>query len=138
MQVFGSGAVLRPGEPILEIVPLNDELVIEVMIQPHDIEAIRVGGPVNVRLTAYKQKVVPVIEGTLTYVAADRQIDERTGLPFYPGRVTLDSAVLDQIDRVQLYPGMPTEVMILTGQRSALDYFLSPITDFLSHALREE
>ena len=138
LQVFGPGAVIRPGEPILEIVPLDDQLVIEAMIDPHDINSVRVGGPVQVRLTAYKQKLVPVIEGTLTYVAADRQIDQRTGAPFYPGRVTLASDALAGIDRVHLYPGMPTEVMILTGKRRALDYFLSPITDGLAHAFREE
>ena len=138
LQVFGRGAVLGPGDPILEIVPLDDELVIEAMINPHDIDSVAVGGPVQVRLTAYKQKSVPVIEGTLTYVAADRQIDPRTGAAFYPGRVTLGSEVLAGIDRVHLYPGMPTEVMILTGRRRALDYFLSPITDGLAHAFREE
>ncbi len=81
--------MLRPGDPILEIVPQDDQLVIEAMIDPHDIESIAVGGPVQVRLTAYKQKSAPVIEGTLTYVAADRQVDPRTGAAFYPGRVTL-------------------------------------------------
>lgn len=138
LQVFGAGAVIRPGEPILEIVPLDDDLVIEAMIQPHDIDSVYVGGPVNVRLTAFKQKSVPVIDGTLTYVAADRQVDERTGAPFYPGRVTLSSTALDEIDRVDLYPGMPAEVIIITGRRRALDYFLSPITDGLAHAFREE
>jgi HlyD family secretion protein len=138
LQVFGPGAVLHPGDPILDIVPLEDELVIETMIEPHDIDSVHVGAAVNVRLTAYKQKSVPVIEGTLTYVAADRQIDPRTGAPFYPGRVTLSSEALDRLSRVDLYPGMPTEVMILTGKRRALDYFLSPITDGLSHAFREE
>jgi HlyD family secretion protein len=138
LQVFGPGAVIRPGDPILDLVPLDDELVIETMIEPHDIDSVHVGAPVNVRLTAYKQKQVPVIEGTLTYVAADRQIDPRSGAPFYPGRVTLSSAALDLVSRVDLYPGMPTEVMILTGKRRALDYFLSPITDGLSHAFREE
>ena len=138
LQVFGPGAVLRPGDPLLDLVPLDDELVIETMIEPHDIDSIRVGATVNVRLTAYKQKSVPVIEGTLTYVAADRQIDPRTGAAFYPGRVTLSSGELDRVRRVDLYPGMPTEVMILTGKRRALDYFLSPITDGLAHAFREE
>ena len=118
--------------------PLDDELVIEAMIEPHDIDSVRVGAPVNVRLTAYKQKSVPVIGGTLTYVAADRQIDDRTGAPFYRGRVRLGGDALDRVDRVHLYPGMPAEVMILNGWRRALDYFLSPITDALTHAFREE
>lgn len=138
MQVFGPGAVLKPGDPILDIVPLHDALVIEIMIDPHDIDAVYVGAPVHVRLTAYKQKKVPTIAGELSYVAADRQLDQRTGNAYYPGRVTLRHEALARINRVELYPGMPAEAMIVLGERRALDYFLTPITTGLTHAFREE
>ncbi|HET8728837.1 MAG TPA: HlyD family type I secretion periplasmic adaptor subunit [Alphaproteobacteria bacterium] len=138
LKFFAAGAVVQPGEPILDIVPLNDNLVIEAMVNPRDIDTIFVGAPVNIRLTAYKQKNVPVVEGTLRYIAADTEIDERTGDAFYPSRVVLDPESLEQIDRVELYPGMPAEVMIVTGERRAIDYFLAPITDGMQRALREE
>jgi len=138
LKFYTPGGVIGPGQPILDIVPLNDDLVIEARVSPNDIDSVRVGQPAHVRLTAYKQREVPVIDGVLTHVSADQLIDERSGEPYFAARVTLENESLQSLDRVTLYPGMPAEVMIVTGSRVALDYFLSPITHSMQRAFREE
>jgi HlyD family secretion protein len=135
---FTPGGVIAPGEPILDLVPLDDELVVEAQVRPTDIDSVHPSLPAAVRLTAYSRRTVPVVDGEVVYVAADLSHDETTGQSFYVARVQLAEESLAAVDRVELYPGMPTEVLITTGERSPLDYFLSPITASLARAGREE
>ncbi len=132
-----SGSSIGAGQPVLDIVPKDSHLVIEAAVQPNDIEHVHIGQKVNVRLISYKQHKVPVLTGELTYVSADRQIDAK-GQPFFVARAELTPGALDSLKGVKLYPGMPAEVLIIGGERLAIDYFLSPITDSLSRAMREE
>src|SRR5690606_23065865 len=125
LQYFTRGGVIGAGSPILDIVPVDDELLVEAMIRPTDIDAVRIGLPAQIRLTAYKQRTTPVIEGTVVHVSADQLIDERTGDSYFDARVELDPDSLASVNRVELYPGMPAEVIIVTGERRAIDYFLS-------------
>jgi HlyD family secretion protein len=97
---------------------------------------VQVGQLVNLRLTSYKHRKVPVLQGKLTYVSADRQTDPK-GDAYFLARAELASQALEGLDNVTLTPGMPAEVLILGGERKALDYLLSPITDSLYRALRE-
>lgn len=138
LKVFTPGGVIAPGQPILDIVPLDDEMVIEARVSPMDIDVVRAGLESHVRLTAYKQKRVPPIEGVVSQVSADKLIDQRTGEAYFSARVTLSQDSLAKLKSVELYPGMPAEVMIVTGKRRALDYFVSPVTDSFRRALREE
>ena len=138
LKFFTPGGVIGPGQPILDIVPLNDDLVIEARVSPTDIDAVRVGQPAHVRLLAYKQREVPMIDGVLTQVSADQMIDPNTSEPYFAARVTLDRESLQGLDGVSLHPGMPAEALIVTGERVALEYFLSPITHSMRRAFREE
>jgi HlyD family secretion protein len=137
LRYFTVGGVVKPGDAILDIVPQNDKLVIYAEVQPLDIEAVRPGLPAEVRLIAYKQRRVPSVNGTVTYVSADRVASERGGQSYYEARVEIDPSELAQLDNVNLYPGMPADVLITIGERTLLQYLLDPIRDSFARAFRE-
>jgi HlyD family secretion protein len=137
IKFFTPGSSIVAGQPVLDIVPADSHMLVEVPVTPNDIEHVHPGQRVNVRLTSYKQHKVPVLTGTLVYVSADRQTDPR-GEPFFLARAELDPGALAGLTGVVLYPGMPAETLIIGGERVALDYFLSPITDSMRRAFREE
>jgi HlyD family type I secretion membrane fusion protein len=132
------GGVIAPGDAILEIVPSEDKLSIEARVHSDDIDVVRPGLEAQVRLSAFRRRTTPTVAGVVTRVSADRFEDERTGMPFYLARVEVDSDELSALEDVKLYPGMPAEVMVTTGERLALDYLLSPITDSIHRAFREQ
>ncbi len=133
-----TGGVIAPGDAILDIVPSEDELTIEARVRSDDIDVVHAGLAAKIRLSAFRRRTTPTIAGLIARVSADRFEDERTGIPFYLARVEVDSDELAALDDVKLYPGMPVEVMIATGERLALDYLLSPITDSIHRAFREQ
>jgi HlyD family secretion protein len=134
---FTPGSSVSPGQPVLDIVPADERLLIEAPIVPTDIEHVHIGQRVNVRLSAYKAHRVPTVEGRLVYVAADRQLDPQNNPVFYV-RAELDRDSLKPFPGVVVYPGMPADVLIIGGERSALDFIISPIRDGLRHGMREE
>lgn len=138
IRFFTPGSAVAAGAPILDIVPQDDEMVVEAKVATTDIDSVRAGQRALVRLTAYKQRTVPPVEGEVMEVSADQLSDERTGTPFYAARVRLRPDALAGLSGVQLYPGMPAEVLIRSRPRKAIDYFLSPLTDSLRRSLREE
>ena len=138
IQVFTPGGVIKGGEPIMDIVPQEDLLVIDAQVKPTDIDAVRPGQRADIALVSYRRRVVPQIAGTVVNVSADLLTDQRTGEGYYVARIRVDAAELERLAGVQLYPGMPVDAFILTGRRTALDYLLSPITDGLRRTFREE
>ncbi|WP_374385132.1 HlyD family type I secretion periplasmic adaptor subunit [Dongia sp.] len=138
MQVFGPGAVIEPGKPILDIVPQDEQLVVEAKVKTDDIDSVHAGLKAEVKLLAYKQRRVPAIDGEVLTVSADRLVEERSGVAYYIARVKLDLSSLPPGMNVTPYPGMPAEVLIATGPRRAIDYFTSPLTDTWHRAFREE
>jgi HlyD family type I secretion membrane fusion protein len=138
LQMVTLGGVVRAGDPILDIVPRNDELIAEARVQPGDIDTVYVGLPAEIYLLAYKQRDVPSIGATVFHLSADRLTDPRTGDSYYLARLRIDAAELARFEAVQLTPGMPAEALIITGERTALEYFLTPIMAGLRRAFREE
>jgi HlyD family secretion protein len=138
LQVFGPGAVLQPGQPVLDIVPQDEQLLVEAKVKTDDIDTVHVGLPAEVRLLAYKQRRVPPILGEVINVSADRFVEETSGVAYYTARIRLDLSSIPPEMNVAPYPGMPAEVLIAAGERRAIDYFLSPITDSWNRAFREE
>lgn len=137
LQVFTEGGVVAAGQRLMDVVPANDRLIIEARVAPNDIESIALGLAAQVRLTAYSQLGAPRLSGRVVRVSADRLGDPRTGASWYEARVALDP---DQpgLSSLPLVPGMPAEVMIVTGARTPIDYLLTPIVESLGRALREE
>ncbi len=138
LQIHTVGGVIAGGEVLLDIVPQDDKLSIEVKIEPDDIDVVHVGLDAQLRLTAYNRRMTPTIDGKVIYVSADRLTDPQTGLGYYKALIEVDANSLDSIDGVVLYPGMTAQVMIVTGRQTVLEYILSPIMDSFSVALREQ
>ncbi|HYN38564.1 MAG TPA: HlyD family type I secretion periplasmic adaptor subunit, partial [Rhodospirillales bacterium] len=132
------GGVIGPGQPLLDIVPVDDPLLVETRIDPVDIDVVHEGLPAQVRLTGFKRSNYPPIDGRVAYVSADQLSDPKTQQPYFLARVTLDPKALSAWTGGALSPGMPGEVIIITGKRRAVDYLLSPLTDRMRHAFREE
>jgi HlyD family type I secretion membrane fusion protein len=138
LKVYTVGGVIKPGEPILDIVPQDDRLVVEVRLQPDDIDVVRPGLEAQVRLTAYSARNADYLAATLTHVSADRTVDTRTGEAYYLGQVEVGEESLALLRGVRLYPGMSAEVTVRTGRRTALDYFIDPVRTSFHRAFRED
>lgn len=136
-RVFTRGAVLRPGEPAMEIVPAADRLLVEVQLSPADIERVHPGLPVEIRLPAFRQRVAPYIEGEVVEVAADVTQDERRGVSFFRVRIAIPEEQVARLPGGPLRPGMPAEALIRTGERSLARYMIQPLLDSFHRAFRE-
>ena len=137
LKFFTVGSSIGAGQPIMDLAPASSRLLIEGAVAPNQVEHLRVGQALNIRLTAYKAHRVPVITGHLTYVGADRQMDANNQ-PVFLIRAEVDPDALKDKPGVVLLPGMPADVLVLNGNRSVLSFLLSPITDSLFHAMKEE
>lgn len=141
MDVHTLGAVVKPGERLLDIVPQNERLVVEAQLSPQDIDQVRIGQTAEVRFPSFKQRELPRIEGRLVSVSADRLVDTAEGrkLPYYLARVDIAPDGLQAIAsaRLVLVPGMPAEVLVHTGERTLLQYLIAPLTDTVAHSFRQ-
>ncbi len=138
MEVHTVGGVIGAGETILEIVPANDQLIIEARVQPHDIDNIFVGLYADVQFTAFKQRTTPNLLGEVTYLSADRIVDARTGEAYYLARILVTDDEVKRLGDDRLQPGMPADIMIKTGERTAFQYLVQPLLDSFEKSWREE
>lgn len=139
LQFHTEGAVIAPGERILDIVPVDDRLIVEAKLLPTDIDLVREGGKAKVLLSAYKAKKVPKIDGVVDTLSGDILSNEMTGEKYFQVRVVVDDSALKKLTaEVTLYPGMPVQVFFIEQERTLADYLLSPITDATYRAFREE
>jgi HlyD family secretion protein/epimerase transport system membrane fusion protein len=132
------GGVVQRGNPIMSIVPENDEMIIEARLQPRDVKAVHSGLEAKVRFTAYSSRNVPNVPGTVRTVSADRLMDETNHQPYYLVRVAVDRELVKTVaPSVDLVPGMPVEVLVVTERRTMLDYLAKPFSDALWRSFRE-
>jgi HlyD family type I secretion membrane fusion protein len=134
LRVFSAGAVVGPRDVLMEIVPEVKRLIVEARIRPEDINHVRTGTAADVRLTAYKQRTTPLVQGRVTYVSGDRLVESQTGVPYYVMHVDVPPAALGDL---RLQAGMPAEVFVRTDERSTFDYLLAPVTSYFRRAMRE-
>ena len=132
------GSVITAGQPILDIVPENEPLIVEAKVGLRDIDSVHVGAPVQIRLTAYNNRSTPPLAGKLTYLSADQQVDDRANVAYFIARAEISPASLKSNPTTSLYPGMPAEILIINKPRRAVDYLLAPITESFNRAFREE
>ena len=137
LAVHTKGAVIRPGDTVLEIVPVNDQLDVEAHVRPEDADDVHIGMSAKVNLGAYKQRRLPMITGTVTTISADRLTDQKTGQAYFNAEIAVDLNQLKDYPDVKLIPGMPVDVSLETGSRTALEYFVEPITAVFRHGMRE-
>ncbi|HEV2504860.1 MAG TPA: HlyD family type I secretion periplasmic adaptor subunit [Mesorhizobium sp.] len=133
-----SGGVIGPGQAILDIVPTNEQLLIDARVSPSDIDVVAAGLQATVHLTAYSSRGMPRVTGTVKSVSADRVTDETTGQSYYLARVEVPQSELEALDEdVVMMPGMPAEVLIVTGKRTVLAYLMEPFMAAFRRGLRE-
>jgi adhesin transport system membrane fusion protein len=128
------GGVVMPGKEIIEIVPLDDTLLVEVRIQPRDIAFLVPGQEALVKFSAYDFVVYGGLDGVVERIGADTVLDE-DGNPFYKVNVRTDKASLGK-DK-PIIPGMTAEVDILTGKKTVLAYLMKPVLRAKEYALSE-
>ena len=133
------GSVVPPGGEMMSIVPQHEELIVEAKIKPQDIDNVAVGLKAKVSLTAYKGKKVPKINGEVINVSPDIITNEQTRESYFLARVSISKKDIEKLkSKVELYPGMPAQVFIITGSRSLISYMFTPISDSAYRAFREE
>jgi adhesin transport system membrane fusion protein len=131
------GGVVKPGEPIMEIVPLDDTLLVEARIRPADIAFLRPGQKAMVKVTAYDFSIFGGLEGVVEAISADTILDEK-GEHFYRVKLRTQTGTISyQGENLPIIPGMTASVDILTGEKSVLSYLLKPILKIKQNALRE-
>ena len=130
--------MIKPGDPVLDIVPGEDRLVAEVQVAPGDIDVVHIGLLAQVRLPAFKQRLVPFLSGKVTFVSADAVVDDKAQTSFYRAHIVINEDELARLREVQLTPGMPVEGVIFVGERTFLEYLVQPLRDSFVRAFREQ
>ncbi len=138
LRIHTLGGVVTAGEPLMDLVPRQDRLIVRAQVKPEDIDLVRPGLEARVRLLAYKHRRVPPVEGVLTYISADRLVDRQTERAYYVARVRIDDASLRALPDVEIMAGMPAEVLIKTGQFTVAHYVLRPLLESFNRAFRED
>jgi HlyD family type I secretion membrane fusion protein len=133
------GAVVPPGGEIMNIVPQHEELIIEAKVKPQDIDNVAIGLKSKIQLTAYKGKKVPKLNGEVINISPDIVTNEQTRESYFLARISISKKDIEKLkDKIELYPGMPAQVFIITGSRSLVSYMFTPIADSAYKAFREE
>ncbi len=134
------GGVIPSGQVILDIVPQNNVLLVEAQVPTTDIDRVSAGLECDIRFSAFNLQKTHVIHGKVVHVSADSFIDEATGNPYYKARIEVTPEGEKQLKDYgfNLVAGMPAEVMINTGTRTTLSYFVKPFSDMLSRGFNEE
>ena len=117
---------------------MDRALVVDAHVTPEDVDSVHLGLTAHVAVTAFNRRTVPPLEGRVISVSADRLMDERTGLPYFLTRIALPDEPQPAYEDLELYPGMQAEVMIVTGERTALQYIFRPVARSFGRALKEE
>ncbi|WP_142850629.1 HlyD family type I secretion periplasmic adaptor subunit [Telmatospirillum sp. J64-1] len=138
MQIFTEGGVIPAGAKLMDIVPDDDRLVIEAKLSPQDIEAVVEGRYAEIRFNTLNARTTPVIEGMVTTVSADRITDPRNpDRSYYLARVEVSKEEEAKLADHRLTPGMPVDVLVKTGSRTALSYMIKPLQDGFALSLKE-
>lgn len=132
------GGVIGPGQKLMDIVPEEQSLLIEARVPPHLIDRVKKDLPVDVRFSSFAHSPQLVVQGKVASVSADLLMDQQTGVSYYLARVGVTAEGYKMLGQRQLHPGMPVEVVFLTGERSMLTYLLNPLTKRLAASMKEE
>ena len=138
LAVQSVGAVIAPGQKLLDVSPNDEPLVLEVHIEPQLIDKVHAGLPADVRFNTFSKSPQLMVQGTVSTVSHDLFTDQRTGASYFLARVRLTPEGMKALGKHQLQPGMPAEVVLKTGERSLLMYLLHPLTKRVAAALKEE
>ncbi len=143
LSVHTIGGVIAAGQTLMDIVPRASAVVIEARFSPTDVDDLAVGQKAEIRFAGFPGRSLPIIEGKLTRLSADSFVEEKTGIAYFLGEVTIAP---DQIALIRDYregdfamkPGMPVEVVVPLRRRTALQYMIDPLTDTMWRSFREQ
>lgn len=140
LSVHTIGAVIQPGGRMMDIVPQQEKLIVEAQMSPLDIDRLHVGQQAELRFSSFKTRETPKIDGTLVKVSADRLMDEQDKQPYYLARIAVTPEGLAALARykLELLPGMPCEVLVNTGSRTALQYLFDPLRNAMARSFKED
>lgn len=138
LAVHAKGAVITPGEAVMQIVPDHDMLTPELKLSPQDVDQVAVGKEVSLRFSAFSYRTTPELKGRVASVSADLTTDTHSGQSYYTLRVAVPESEWQRLGKLAPVAGMPVEAFIETGERTALGYLAKPFTDQLVRAFREE
>lgn len=131
------GGVIPAGAKIMDIVPANEELVLETQVPPHLVDRMRVGMPVDIRFSGFNDMPNLFVDGELTSISADRLTDPLTRAPYFLGRVEVTPAGLKKMGSRRIQPGMSANVILKTGKRTMLNYLTAPLVRRVSMSFNE-
>ena len=143
VHVPGDGAVVRPGDPLVEIVPLTEELLVEVRIPTHRVAGIRPGMPAHVKIDAFDFARFGALAGDVVHVSPDAIEDRETREAYFRVRVRTERAAFETVDEdgkpvlKPVIPGMTGSGDIVVGRRTVLDYLVTPMTRVAQTAFRD-
>jgi len=132
------GSAVPPTQPLLQIVPDRDTMIVEARIRPQDVDQVRVGQAARVTFSGFNRQTTPDISGKLIFVSPDLTSDQRTGQSYYRIKVRLDAGALARAPQIALKAGMPAETFVETGDRSILSFLVKPLLDQLRYSMRSE
>jgi protease secretion system membrane fusion protein len=133
------GAVVQPGQKLMDVVPAEQDLLLEAHIAPHLIDKIQVGLLADVRFNTFAHSPQLVVEGKVLSISGDLVTDpQNPQLSHFLARLQITPAGKKVLGARQLQPGMPAEIIIKTGERSMLTYLLNPLTKRLAGSMKEE
>ncbi|WP_168206244.1 HlyD family type I secretion periplasmic adaptor subunit [Labrenzia sp. PHM005] len=134
-----TGYVIQRGQTLLEIVPDTDEMIINARVQPLDIDSVTEGLEAEVKFTSFPSRFMPIITGKVQTVSKGTITPEDTReAPYYLARVQVSKDELPEDVRGRLSAGMPADVLITSGERTVVDYIISPLTDAVWKSMRED
>jgi epimerase transport system membrane fusion protein len=138
MKFHTLGGVIRPGDPLLDIIPQDESLIVEAHVRPADIDRIFPGLEAQIRFSAFNTRTTPTVPGRVMTISADRLVDQATGMPYYLARIQVTPGGEASLKGLTLLPGMPADVLIKLGERTFFEYLIRPLTDRVSRAFKEE
>ena len=131
------GGVVPPGAKIMDIVPEDEQLVLEAQVPPHLLDRLSVGMPTDIRFSGFSDMPNLFVDGRLISISADRLSDPLTRVPYFLARVEVTPAGLTKLGRRQIHPGMAANVILKTGRRTMLTYLLTPLLRRISSSFAE-
>jgi HlyD family type I secretion membrane fusion protein len=137
LRATNAGQSIGPREPLMELAPADEELIVETRVRPDDIDHVAAGGHAEVRFTALDHRRAPNLPARVIFISPDRVDDPRTGTSWFVVQVRVDAASIASHHHIKVHAGLPAEVYIASPPRSLLDYLLEPLNAFKERAMRE-
>ncbi|MEJ1939205.1 HlyD family efflux transporter periplasmic adaptor subunit, partial [Nostoc sp. NIES-2111] len=121
-KVFTVGGVIRPGDPLMEVAPVTDQLVIRAQVNPMDVDAVHIGDTAEIRFPSFSSTKPPLFFGTVKRLSRDRLTDERNpnAQPYFAAEIAVDYDKIEPWYRDRIMAGMTADVVIATGERTAI------------------